>query len=347
MNKRATNGWPTNAYSAPALPIRKNAPVNKLLQIILETKRPTNDPDLCRRFTSLLLDRLKIHHDIDSHNNIFVEIGESTTCFTSHTDTVDNKTGKNVLIQENGYLKVSGGGVLGADCGTGMYIMMRMILAEVPGLYVFFSTEEQGRIGSQKFEMPAHINRCISFDRKGTNNLITTQSGEKGCSDEFANHFIAHFNLPFVKDPTGSYTDSYTFFDTVPECINLSVGYYYQHTKSECQDVQFAEDMVRACLNMDWEALPTVRDPEEDYIQPYANYRGYKITTIYDFCFDEPEIAAAMLEEYGVTLNDMVKYKKAWEQEEIELNAKKLKTLVEEDAKLYGDSHYHHGPFTH
>jgi hypothetical protein len=272
MSNRVTHGWPTTAYTAPALPVRHNVPVSKLLRIILETKRPTNEPDFCRRFTSMLLDKLKIHHDVDAHNNIYVEVGSSTTCFTSHTDTVDNKLGKNELIQEDGYLKVRGGGILGADCGTGMYIMMRMILAEVPGLYVFFSTEEQGRIGSQKFEMPAFINRCISFDRKGLNNLITTQSSEKGCSDEFADHFIEHFELPFVKDPTGSFTDSYTFFDVVPECINLSVGYYYQHSKSECQDVKFADDMAAACIAMDWEELPTVRDPEADTASPYISW---------------------------------------------------------------------------
>ena len=86
--------------------------------------------------------------------------------------------------------------------------------------------------------------------------------GERGCSDVFADAFIGSFGLPFVKDPTGSYTDSYSFFDSVPECVNLSVGYYDQHTKKETQDIVFLEQMATACIDLDWEALPAVRDPK-------------------------------------------------------------------------------------
>lgn len=305
--------WERKAYEPkpliPQRPIRTNQPVNKLLEFILQTKRPTKDPAFCTRFTSILLDRLKIDHNTDKYGNLIVEVGDgtATTCFTSHTDTVHSDHGRNELVQEAGYLKVKGGGVLGADDGTGMYIMMQMIRSNVPGHYVFFAEEEKGRIGSSKYYMPEHIMRCVSFDRKGIDNLITMQSGEEGCSDEFATAFISKFPIPFRKDPTGSFTDSYTFFDTVPECINLSVGYYSQHTKDEVQDVWFAERMVQACCDMDWESLPTVRDPVPDIID--QGYTG-PITDLYDFCFDHPEIVSLMLDEYGVTLSDCIKYKR-------------------------------------
>ena len=48
------------------------------------------------------------------------------------------------------------------------------------------------------------------------------------------------------------------------ECINLSVGYYDQHSKNERQDLPFLEKLVDACVAMDWAALPAERDPTAD-----------------------------------------------------------------------------------
>ena len=176
--------------------------MNQILQDILSTKRPTNNPDYCLAYATKLLSNLGIHHTIDEHKNITVDLG-GTTCFTAHTDTVDNKLGKNILHIKDNIVRVKDGGILGADCGSGMYLLIRMIQAKTPALYVFFSTEEQGRIGSSRYRMPEHITKCVSFDRKGTNNLITHQMGERGCSELFADAFIDAFGLPYVNDQIG------------------------------------------------------------------------------------------------------------------------------------------------
>lgn len=315
----------------PPVPARAHCEIPKLLQFILKTKRPTKNPQFNEDWMCSLLKFFKIDHEVDNHHNITVEVGSTTTCFTSHTDTVHNSAGESKLLIKDGYVSVDGGGVLGADDGTGIYIMLEMIRANVPGLYVFFSEEEKGRVGSIAYKMPAYIQRCVSFDRKNINHLITTQSGEKGCSDEFAEAFIKAFPLPFVKDPTGSYTDSYSFFDIVPECINLSVGYYWQHTQDEIQDIKFAIDMAKACIQMDWDSLPTKRDPEAEMRRYYAGH-GYTgrwwddygldeeddkavsvvepiYKDVYEFCYDYPDIVADVLEAYGITLADLIKYK--------------------------------------
>lgn len=303
--------------------MKKHTTINAILHSILTTKRPTNNAGYCLAYTQGLLDANNIAYTTDVHMNVTVDLG-GTTCFTSHQDTVDNKLGVNKLVVDNaGLVSVRGGGVLGADCGAGMYIMIRMILAGKPGLYVFFSTEEQGRVGSTAYRMPnqaergvaEHIKKCVSFDRKGTNNLITHQMGERGCSEEFADAFIAAFDLQYKKDPTGSYTDSYSFFDSVPECINLSVGYYNQHTKNEAQDVPFLERLVDACITMDWETLPVERDPtdarcEYDYWNWYSRENGYyqAIHSIEDFVYEHPDAVANFLEDYGITLGDLYRY---------------------------------------
>ena len=307
--------------------------ISSILKHILEAKRPTNDPENCKDFTVALLNRLNISHVGDIHGNITVDNG-GDTCFTSHTDTVNNKVGQNALtLDKKGIVRVAGGGVLGADDGAGMYVMIRMILAGKRGLYVFFATEEQGRIGSASYTMPDHIKKCVSFDRKGYDNLITHQMSEVGCSAAFADAFIAQFDLPYKKDPTGSFTDSYSFFETVSECINLSVGYFDQHTKNESLDTVFLEKLVDACISMDWESLPAKRDPQVyrftvDY--PYGNksygdwsnytpniskYKhDYFKETMEDFVYDNPEIVAAYLEDMGIEIHELKTYGGLFEQ---------------------------------
>lgn len=292
--------------------------IDAILYDILATKRPTNNPKQNLEFVTALLDNHGIVHDVDIYGNVIVDNG-GVTCFTSHTDTVDNKLGTNALvIDKQGMISVKGGGILGADCGSGMYIMIKMIQANVHGLYVFFATEEQGRIGSSAFSMPKRIKHCVSFDRKGTNNLITHQMGERGCSESFAHAFIDKFGLPFVEDPTGSFTDSYSFFDVVPECINLSVGYYDQHSKQERQDLAFLERMVDACIAMPWHELPADRVPVPAY---ETDYYGLSTRSKYlseddlieDFVYDNPTLVATLLMEYGLTYNDLLQYKQEME----------------------------------
>ena len=307
--------------------------LNPILERLLSTKRPTNNPIQNFKVMTSLLEDLEIDYALDALLNITVDRG-GDTCFTAHTDTVDNKEGYNVLdVDKKGIITVKGGGVLGADDGSGVYVLLRMILAGKRGLYVFFATEEQGRVGSSSYEMPVHIKKCVSFDRKGYDNLITHQMGERGCSSEFAQAFIAAFELPYREDPTGSYTDSYTFFDCVPECINLSVGYFDQHTKQESQDCVFLEKLVEACIALDWENLPACRDPHviENYgygkpaytPMSYGNWGGNWHTSnragaMEDYVYNNADIVTAYLEDMGVTLQDLTDYEEA----------------------LYGDKHY-------
>jgi hypothetical protein len=317
VNNKPTKPVKTTVYTPKQK--RELKKVDPLLLDILSTKRPTNNPAQNLAYTTQLLDSLNICYSVDKNHNTTVTIGKSKSCFTAHTDTVDNKTGTNQILLVANILSVYGGGILGADCGAGMYILIKMILANVPGLYVFFATEEQGRIGSERYVMPATIERCISFDRKGLDNLITHQMGEPGCSDDFANTFIACFDLPYKKDPTGSFTDSYSFFQTVPECINLSVGYYDQHSKHETQDIEHLEKLAKASISMPWETLPTVRDPSliafDDCQDTPFNYQGCKIPALSEeskiekFVWDNPETTARILIEYGLTLADLQAFK--------------------------------------
>lgn len=195
-----------------------------------------------------------------------------TTMFSCHTDTVHKAkaTGTYKLALREGWLSAAGGGVLGADCGTGIWIMLNMIEAKVPGLYVFHREEECGGHGSihfakEKAELLQTISHCIAFDRKGISHVITHQGWSRCCSDEFALALASQLNdgtgFKFAPNDGGTFTDSANYTHLIPECTNLSVGYYDQHTQVECQDLGFVTRLVAKLINIDYAALPAVRDP--------------------------------------------------------------------------------------
>ena len=66
-------------------------------------------------------------------------------------------------------------------------------------------------------------------------------------------------------DNTGILTDSAQFVNLIPECTNISVGYYREHGNDEHQDIDHLYKLCKACISIDWETLPIVRDPNERF----------------------------------------------------------------------------------
>jgi hypothetical protein len=224
----------------------------------------------------------------DEFGNYYKIIGNSESMFTSHLDTADRKQLPVTVFsyKENGdeIFVTDGTSILGADDKSGVAVMMYMIAHNIPGVYYFFMGEERGGIGSNKvsseFDKITHlkgIKRCISFDRRNYHSVITEQLGRKCCSDKFGSALAAELNKNGLKvslDPTGIYTDSASFIDDIPECTNVSVGYFNEHTVSEKQNISFLERLAKACVNIKWEELPTIRKVgfDEEIIRKYKNF---------------------------------------------------------------------------
>lgn len=158
---------------------------------------------------------------------------------------------------------------LGADDATGVWLLTRMINDGVPGVYVFPRGEEKGGIGSSLLadhhaEWLSQFDYAIAFDRRGTGDVITHQSCGRCCSDSFAKSLAAalnEFGLCYAPCDGGVFTDTANWIEHIPECVNLSVGYDHEHSADELQDVEHAQALLNAVLNIDWEALPVVRKP--------------------------------------------------------------------------------------
>lgn len=209
----------------------------------------------------------------DQFGNYYKIIGKSSTMFTSHLDTADRKKSKVNLLSElkgsDEIIKTDGSTILGADDKAGVTVMLYMISHNVPGIYYFFIGEERGGIGSYKvsdvYESVTHlknITKCVSFDRRSTVSVITSQLGRKCCSDLFAQRLCDEYSKSDLKlslDGTGVYTDSASFIDHIPECTNVSVGYMHEHTINETQNITYLEKLAKASILVNWDNLPSSR----------------------------------------------------------------------------------------
>ncbi len=242
-----------------------------LLKDILQLKRPSLNGSTTDAVQQLLQEQLGFADRDVNGNFIYQQGGGSKTLFMCHYDTVETCTGRNRLSQDHRRttVRVAGGGILGADCGAGMYLLIRMLQAGIPGTYAFFNDEEAGRIGSTEYRIlegaPRGCVRAIAFDRKGYTDVVTHQLLQQGCSLNFAGALATSLNAALQVDtlyaPTdkGSFTDSYSFFDCILECTNISVGYFNEHQRSEYLDYGFLQRLLNALLQVDFEALPTER----------------------------------------------------------------------------------------
>ena len=199
-------------------------------------------------------------------------------CFTSHSDTVHSVDGIQDLVVEGNFVHSVGEDCLGADCTTGVWLVLEMIREKVPGVYVVHDSEEVGCVGSRSLvkDRPSwldDIDAVISFDRKGTDSIVTHQMGLRTASNEFAKSLALALNMPDMKpDDTGVYTDSNEYADLIKECTNISVGYYGQHTMGETQDIDFMVKLRNALVSADWAKLVFKRDPMDTTEDPYHNY---------------------------------------------------------------------------
>jgi hypothetical protein len=212
--------------------------------------------------------------EIDKFGNYYKVIeGDDTTMFTSHLDTADRTQLPTSLLSkiEDGdeYIYTDGKSILGADDKAGVAVMLYMMENKIPGIYYFFIGEERGGIGSRdlaseysSFEFLKNVKKCVSFDRRKTGSVITSQYGRVCCSNEFATALCKEYNksgLNLSTDPTGVFTDSASFIDDISECTNVSVGYNNEHTAREIQNMTFLEKLAKASLKVNWSQLPAVR----------------------------------------------------------------------------------------
>lgn len=208
----------------------------------------------------------------DGYGNLRVEVDpdRTSTLFSCHVDSVHPTTGERqkVCVDEAlGQAFKDDRHTLGADDAVGVWLMLHMIQSGVPGVYVFHRDEEIGGQGSNWIATHdaaflRRFNRAIAFDRGSMDEVITHQMGFRCASDGFADALSSALGRGFRPSAEGVFTDTANYDGDIPECTNIGVGYLHEHTKYETLDLRHAEYLRDVVVSVDWEALPTLRDPE-------------------------------------------------------------------------------------
>lgn len=290
----------------PSLPIPEK--VDPLLTTILSwPRRHGTDSEaqfgvwLVETINKLIGARPLVKVSVRAEGAITLEIpmesgAKATTLFSCHIDTVDSPTMvglKKALVYDNnfGHIMLAKdnkvGSCLGADDGIGVWLMLKMIEAGVPGGYVFNRGEEVGGVSAKALADKdaawlKNFQVAVSFDRPRDNEVITHQRGGTECaSDKFALALCTALNksndsFEYKPSKSGVYTDTFDWRGIIAECVNIGVGYTDQHGTSETQDYAHAVALLEACKTIDWESLPIDREPkiEHKWSGGYGGYKG-------------------------------------------------------------------------
>lgn len=283
----------------------------------------------------------------DTFGNLWLTIARpdgtlSPILWSSHTDSVHRLEGRQelevcpntrtVTVADAGKASKGFSNCLGADCAAGVWIMREMILAGVPGTYVFHRDEEAGGGGSNWVlrENPQWLDGfqfAVAFDRKGYGDVVTHQ-GQRTASDAFARSVAAILGGKYEPDPTGVFTDTAVYAGVIPECSNISVGYFGQHGPAEMQDVPFLLALRDTVIAADWSTLvcerdPSQPDPADDPWRGWDRYadswRGPDVRdfnwsppsgradhgSLARFIRDHPDVVADYLDGLGVSVDDL------------------------------------------
>lgn len=269
---------------------------NPLLTSILRTKRCHGSPGDTnfRMWLHKRLEALGFKPALMAEGTLVAVTDEkSDTLFSCHVDTCHTLAESDGSFQDIVYDSAFGdvllstdskSACLGADDGAGIYVMLRMIEAKVPGTYIFNVGEEKGGIGARAMvakhkDFFDNFSRAVAFDRaiqrSGVHEVIVTQGGSACASLKAGQALCAALNATkavFEEDyqvsHNGSFTDTKVFAELVPECFNIGVFYAQQHTPKEWLNAAGLEQLVIACCEIKWDDLPVERKAEPAYKAP-------------------------------------------------------------------------------
>jgi hypothetical protein len=247
-------------------------------------------------------------------NNYLWYPSDSPLLFQAHIDTVRDE--KKELKINIGTHVITGNGVLGADDRAGVCIAMwihsycKKHKLPMPQ-FLFTNKEETGGIGMKQFLACdpefGELKLAIALDRRGASEYVTYNV----LSDE-VHEYISQFG--FVEE-YGTFSDIEYFSDhTKIPSVNVSVGYYHQHTTHEQLNIDEMRLTLRRCIFIIAEPIEALYPVKEkvykqgqqgyqyplDYGWDYYDKRYDRKEDTYDLCeWCNYEAATTTADWYG------------------------------------------------
>lgn len=178
-------------------------------------------------------------------------VGSIPIGLVAHMDTVvwrgivDLKEKKGVVSAKYG---------LGADDRAGIYAIVKLIQQGYRPSIIFTNQEEVGGLGAKGLAhclVEFRVKYLIQLDRHGRDDAVFYDCPNKKFKD-----YVCSFGF---RERQGIYSDiSFLCPPWDVAGVNLSVGYFYEHTEKECLKIEYLEEtiekvkkMLDDCYNID------------------------------------------------------------------------------------------------
>ena len=230
-------------------------------------------------------------YEVINEDGFLYAKGTYPVLLVAHMDTVHKQKIKTLVFKGKGNIVSSPQGI-GGDDRCGIYMILN-IIQKYHCSVLFTEDEEQGGIGAGKFCITDYVknlevNYMIELDRMNANDAVFYQNGNK----EFQ-EWICDETIGFKKDH-GSYTDICDIMAVSGIAgVNLSCGYYKQHTLDEYVNIEEMENNIKRVFQLiarDCEKPWEFEEEEHSYGYVYGYGYGYG----YDYSY------------FGVTITDFI-----------------------------------------
>lgn len=250
--------------------------IKKFKKLVTLESTITTEEDVIRHYLKSRNNKLQE----DEHWNLYL-INPGTPLICAHLDTVkwytDHQQMKDKgLNMQYWMIKVKDDWILWADDRAWVAIWMQIYEDIWDNVSLLFcSREETWRHGSIAFakdskELLEQCQYCIVPDRMHPWDIIW--HANKYCSKEFED-VIAGILHPFWYEPTKGVLCDADSFSGIINSVNMSVGYYWQHTKTEFIVLDEFKNAYMAILYL-ISSYKKKMDPYKSTIQTYKGYRN-------------------------------------------------------------------------
>lgn len=204
-----------------------------------------------------------------------VAIGDTPIGIVAHMDTVHTTPVLDLLYDREKNLMWSPQGI-GADDRAGVYGMIEILRRGHRPTLILTTDEECGALGASALvrdypQPPCELNFLIELDRRGSNDCVFYD-----CDNEDFEMYIENYGF---KTAWGSFSDiSYICPAWKIAGVNLSIGYYSEHTDKEILNVsEMFDTLDRVCAIID-NVLPEDKFRYVPAADSFRNwYGGYDV----------------------------------------------------------------------
>ena len=199
------------------------------------------------QYLKMLLSQFGYKNKITDDKNYLIAEGDISIALVAHLDTVHSVEPFQFFYDEKEMVMWSPQG-LGADDRAGVILILSILTEGYRPHLIFTTGEEHGGIGANKLlenysEAPFDIDFMIELDRCGSEDAVFYN-----CMNLSFIDYICNFGFTFEE---GSFTDICILGRNWNiAAVNLSVGYYNEHTKAEYWDLFEADNTITKVINI-------------------------------------------------------------------------------------------------